>query len=45
MAELLQKNMLVCATLEDQFVKSEVYEPNCESVCQLNLQEKHVLCK
>ena len=28
MAELLWKNMLVCAALEDHFVKSEVYQPN-----------------
>ena len=42
MAELLWKNTLVCAALEDQPVKSEVYEPNCKSVCQLNLQKKHL---
>ena len=40
MAELLWKNTLVCAALEDQYVKSEVYKPNC--VCQLNLQKKHL---
>ena len=27
MAELLWKNTLVCAALEDQHVKSEVYKP------------------
>ena len=34
--------MLVCAALEDQYVKSEVYEPNCKCVYQLNLQKKHL---
>ena len=34
--------MLVCAVLEDQYVKSEVYKPNCKSVYQLNLQKKHL---
>ena len=33
--------MLVCAPLEDQYVKSEVYERNCKSAYQLNLQKKH----
>ena len=42
MAELLWRNMLVCAALEDQYVKSEVYEPNCKCVYQLNLQKKHL---
>ena len=42
MAELLWKNMLVCAALEDQYVKSEVYKPNCKSICQLNLLKKHL---
>ena len=37
MAEMLWKNMLVCAALEDQYVKSEVCKPNCKSVYQLNL--------
>ena len=40
-AELLWENMLVCAPLEDQYVKSEVYERNCKSAYQLNLQKKH----
>ena len=40
-AELLWKNTLVGAALEDQYVKSEVYKPNCKSVCKLNLQKKH----
>ena len=45
MAELLWKNTLVCAALEDQYVKSEVYKSNCKSVYQLNLQKKvFVLC-
>ena len=39
MAELLWKNMLVCAALEDQYLKDEVYKPNCKSVYQLNLQK------
>ena len=42
MAEVLWKNILVCATLEDQYVNSEVYKPNCKSVYQLNLQKKHL---
>ena len=42
MAEVLWKNTLVCAALEDQYVKSEVYKPNCKSVYQLNLQKKHL---
>ena len=31
MAELW-KNMLVCAALEDQYVKSKVHKPNIKSV-------------
>ena len=43
MMELLWKNTLVCAALEDQYVKSEVkVKPNCKSVYQLNLQKKHL---
>ena len=42
MAELLWKNMLICAALEDQYVQSEVYKPNCKSVYQLNLQKNHL---
>ena len=34
--------MLVCAVLEDQYLKSEVYKPNCKIVYQLNLQKKHL---
>ena len=34
--------MLVCAALEDQYVKSEVYKPNCKSLYQLNLQKMHL---
>ena len=46
MAELFWKNTLVCAALEDHYVSSEVYKPNCESVYQLNLPKKtFVLCK
>ena len=42
MAELFWKNTLVCAALEDHYVSSEVYKPNCESVYQLNLPKKHL---
>ena len=42
MAEFLWKNTLVGAALEDQYVKSEVYKPNCKSVYQLNFQKKHL---
>ena len=45
MAELMWKNTLVCAALEDQYVKSEVYKQNCKSVYQLNLQKVFLLCK
>ena len=45
MVELMWKNTLVCAALEDQYVKSEVYKQNCKSVYQLNLQKVFVLCK
>ena len=38
----LWKNMLVCAVMENQYVKSEVYKPNCKSVYQLNLQKKYL---
>ena len=34
--------MLVYAALEDYYVKSEVYKPNCKSVYQLNFQKKHL---
>ena len=34
MVELLWKNMFVYAALEDQYVKSEVYKPNCKSFYQ-----------
>ena len=39
--QLLWKNMLVCAALEDQYVKNEVYNPNFKSVYQLNLPKKY----
>ena len=35
---VLEKNF--CVALEDQYVKSEVYKPNCKSVYQLNLQKR-----
>ena len=44
MVELLWKNTLICAALEDQYLKSEVYKPNCKSVYQLNFQKKKHLC-
>ena len=28
-----------CTPWEDQYVKSEVYKPNCKNVYQLNLQK------
>ena len=33
---------MVYAALEEQFVKCKVYKPNRKSVCQLNLQKKHL---
>ena len=42
MAELMWKNTLICAALEDQYVKSKVYQPNCKSVYQFNLQKKYL---
>ena len=39
MAEFLWTNMFVCAALEDHYVKNEVYELNCKSGYQLNLQK------
>ena len=30
MAELLWKDTLICAALVDQYVKNEVYKPNCK---------------
>ena len=41
MAELVWKNTLVCAVLENQYIKNEVYKPNFKNVYQLNLQKKH----
>ena len=36
--------MLICAVLEDQYVKNqyEIYSTNSESVYQLNLNKKHL---
>ena len=39
MVELLWKNTLVCAVLEDQYVKSDVYQLNCK--CLLVKSEKY----
>ena len=36
------ENTPVCAGLEDEYVKSKVYKPNCKSVYQLNLQKKSI---
>ena len=41
MADWLWKNTLICAALEDQYVKSEVYKRNTKRVYQLYLQKKH----
>ena len=35
------ENTLVCAALEDQYVKSEVYRLHCKSIYQLDLPKKH----
>ena len=43
MAELLLKNMLVCAALEDEYVKSEVYKPNLQK-CLLVKSSKKAFC-
>ena len=45
MAELLWKNMLVYATLEDQYVKSEVYEQNCKCLPIKSSKKAFVLSK
>ena len=45
MAELLWKNMLVSAALEDQYVKSEVYKPNCKCLPVKSSKKAFVLCK
>ena len=42
MVELLWKNTIVYAALEDQHVKCKVYKPNHKSVHQLNLKKKHL---
>ena len=39
MTDLLRKKVLVCAVLEDQYVKSEVYKPDCKSLYKLNLKK------
>ena len=45
MAEFLWKNTFICAALEYQYVKSEVYKANCKSIYQLNLKKKHLCYK
>ena len=44
MAELLWKNMLVRAGLENHFVKSEVYKPNCKCLPVKSSKKAFVLC-
>ena len=36
------ENTLICAALEDQYVKSEVYKLQCKSIYQLDLPKKHL---
>ena len=44
MAELLWKNKLVCAVLEDQYVKIEVYKPNGKKCLPVKSSKKKHLC-
>ena len=44
MAELLWKNTFVCAALEDQYVKNEVYKPNCKCLPVKSSKKAFVLC-
>ena len=39
MAEMLWKNTRFYTALADQYVKSDIYKPNCKSVYQLNRQK------
>ena len=40
MAELLWKNLLVCAALEDDYVKSEVCKPNLQKCLPVKSSKK-----
>ena len=42
MVELLWKSTVVCAVFEYQYVKSEVFKPNCKVVYQLSLQNERL---
>ena len=42
MAELLWKNRLVCAVLEDQYVKIEVYQPNGKKCLPVKSSKKSI---
>ena len=44
MAELLWKNRLVCAALEDEYIKREVYKPNLQEVFTSKIFKKIILC-
>ena len=44
MAELLWKNTLLCAALEDQYVKSKVYKPYCKCLPVKYSKKKKNLC-
>ena len=44
MTELMWKSTLICAALEDQFVKSEVYKPNCKSLPVKSSEKVFMLC-
>ena len=41
-AELLWKNKLVCAVLEDQYVKIEVYKPNGKKCLPVKSSKKSI---
>ena len=40
MAELLWKNMLVCAALKDEYVKTKVYKPNLQKCLPVKSSKK-----
>ena len=44
MTELMWKSTLICAALEDQFVKSEVYKPNCKSLPVKSSEKVFMFC-
>ena len=45
MAELLWKKPLICTALEDYYVKSEFYKPNCKCLPVKYSRKVFVLCK